>query len=259
MPPAGTLYSQLHGTAVRRSQSAIDSDGNVIDPDADGVDAAARSINVKTIMDCIRGQQCSSCPMPLVDVEQKERKEVKNLDHEHGDDAPRSCACVHAPLGGTHDLALLRLPFIGGLVFGAKKYRQKKKDIFDAKSDTDRDLRAELNTRIQQLYHSQLNPSATGAAARQTTDIARVELLDRCPRSQRLSFFAEELGTASSRQRSSSWILAMCGTRICPAQCLMFAEVYAKVTLVNGHTSVVKHLLAKLRCITTFHNPPPHP
>ena len=69
----------------------------------------------------------------------------------------------------------------------------EEEDIFDAKSDTDRDLRAELNTLIQQLYHSQLNPSATGAAARQTTDIARVELLDRCPRSQRLSFFAEEL------------------------------------------------------------------
>ena len=71
-----------------------------------------------------------------------------------------------------------------------------------------------------------------------------------CPRSHRLQFFNQDIGTASSRLKRSSWVMVLSGTRVCPAQCLLFVEPTITLTMADGTVLPPRtHRLVQLRCV----------
>jgi hypothetical protein len=68
-----------------------------------------------------------------------------------------------------------------------------------------------------------------------------------CPRSSRLQFFSDELGTRLSRQQRASWVMVLSGSRVVPAQCLQFARPTLIITHHDGTIERRIHLLVRLR------------
>ena len=109
--------------------------------------------------------------------------------------------------------------------------------------------------------------AARGAAAPTEGQFAHFELSPVCPQSKRLQFFNQQIGTASSRLKKSSWVMVLSGTRICPARCLDFVEPTITLTRTDGTVlAPLTHRLVKLRSAVPnpsfpflFHFSPPPP
>jgi len=98
---------------------------------------------------------------------------------------------------------------------------------------------------------SQLYGSAAGGVKVEVHSGARPRL------SQRLRWFGDELGSVSSRQHRSSWVMVRSGRHMRPARCERFAEVDFLVKDRAGTEKQYTQLFVKLRYGSSLFPPPP--
>jgi hypothetical protein len=134
-------------------------------------------------------------------------------------------------------------PFIGALLLPTRPAPDLCADALEiAKVANEKD-----KSRLENDYacYRQLQSYLRSAYPR--AEVVSITLSPSCPRSTRLQLFGDIVGVANSRYKRASWVMVRSGTRMCPAQCLSFAQVTADLTMIDGKVSQRVHHLAQLR------------